>query len=211
MSDKKKITAPLKTTDRRMSNSQPSKSTKGSESPRPTATTRSGAAVVPQAANAEKQLSNFESAIKLFHARKFPEARTLFLLAAEGPERDVAHRAGLHATMCERRIEQPAINLRTAEDHYNYGVALLNTRKVEEARVHLGRALEMAPDSDHIHYALALVQALAGDLNGAHEHLRRAIEIEPRNRIMARQDADFAALAGHAPFQALLYPEKKSW
>jgi len=103
------------------------------------------------------------------------------------------------------------VNLRTSEDHYNYGVALLNTRKVEEARTHLGRALEMAPDADHILYALALVQALAGDFAGAHDHLKRAIELEPRNRIMARQDADFAALAGQPQFQALLYPEKKSW
>ena len=51
---------------------------------------------------------------------------------------------------------------------------------------------------------LPLVQAMAGDLAGAHEHLRRAIELEPRNRIMARQDADFAALAGQPQFQALL-------
>jgi Flp pilus assembly protein TadD len=113
--------------------------------------------------------------------------------------------------MCERRIEQPAVNLRTAEEHYNYGVALLNTRKVEEARAHLGKALEMAPDSDHVLYALALVHSLAGDAAGAHDHLKRAIELEPKNRIMARQDTDFAAMAGQPQFQALLYPEKKSW
>jgi hypothetical protein len=52
---------------------------------------------------------------------------------------------------------------------------------------------------------------LTGDAIGAHEHLRRAIELEPRNRILARQDADFAALSGQPPFQALLYPEKKNW
>jgi tetratricopeptide (TPR) repeat protein len=210
MSDKKKTT-PAKILDRRMNNPQVPKTSKGSESPRATVTSGSAAAAVPQTVNAEKQLGNFESAIKLFHARKFREAREQFLRAADGPERDVAHRARLHATMCERRFEQPAVNLRTAEEHYNYGVAMLNTRKVEEARTHLGRALEMAPDSDHVHYALALVQALAGDLAGAHEHLRRAIELDPRNRIMARQDADFAAMAGQPLFQALLYPEKKSW
>jgi tetratricopeptide (TPR) repeat protein len=210
MSDKKKTT-PAKILDRRMNNPQVPKTSKGPESPRAAVSSSSAAAAVPQTVNAEKQLGNFESAIKLFHARKFREAREQFLRAADGPERDVAHRARLHATMCERRFEQPAVNLRTAEEHYNYGVAMLNTRKVEEARTHLGRALEMAPDSDHVHYALALVQALAGDLAGAHEHLRRAIELDPRNRIMARQDADFAAMAGQPLFQALLYPEKKSW
>src|ERR1700680_2148553 len=172
MSDKKKI-APAKTTDKRMHNSQPTKGSKGSESPRAAVPARPGGATAPQTANADKQLGTFEAAIKLFHARKFKEAREQFLRAADGPERDVAHRARLHATRCERRFEQPAVNLRTAEEHYNYGVALLNTRKVEEARTYLGKALEMAPDSDHVLYALALVQALAGVAAGAHDHLKR--------------------------------------
>jgi hypothetical protein len=41
--------------------------------------------------------------------------------------------------------------------------------------------------------------------------LRRAIELEPRNRIIARQDHDFGPLAHQPPFDALLYPEKKGW
>jgi hypothetical protein len=61
------------------------------------------------------------------------------------------------------------------------------------------------------YYALALAQALGGRPGGAHENLKRAIELEPRNRIMARQDADFAPLAKQPPFDALLYPEKKGW
>ena len=149
--------------------------------------------------------------MKHFHARKFKEARELFLRAAEGPERDVTHRAKLHATICERRLQQPALSFPTAEDHYNYGVAMLNTRKTQEARSHLQKALEISPEADHVYYALALAQALEGDVAGAHDHLKRAIELEPKNRIMARQDADFAQLAAQPPFQALLYPEKKNW
>jgi len=82
---------------------------------------------------------------------------------------------------------------------------------VEEARAHLERALQMAPDSEHIHYALAGAHALTADATRAYEHLKRAIELDPKNRIMARQDGDFSAVAGQAQFQALLYPEKKSW
>jgi tetratricopeptide (TPR) repeat protein len=188
-----------------------SKNPKTPGAPRAAATSGSGAAAVPQTISPEKQLRSFESASKLFHSRKFKEARELFLEAADGPERDVAHRAQLHARMCDRRLQQPAVTLRTAEEFYNYGVALLNTRKVDEARSHLHRALELAPDSDHVHYALALAYAHAGDLASAHEHLQRAIALEPKNRIMARQDTDFAPLHGNPQFQALLYPEKKSW
>lgn len=180
--------------------------------PEPAATTRGGAAVVAQRLNASKQLGSFEAAMKLFHARKWGEARDLFQTAASGPERDVAQRAQLHIAMCDRRLHQtPAVSLKSAEDYYNYGIALINARNIAEARAHLEKALAMAPGTDHIHYALALAQALAGDMVNAHENLKRAIELEPRNRIMARQDADFAPLTHQPPFDLLIYPEKKGW
>jgi tetratricopeptide (TPR) repeat protein len=157
------------------------------------------------------QFTSFEAAMKLFHARQFQEARDLFAQAMRGPERDVANRAQLHAAMCDRRLQQATVNLRSPEDYYNYGVALINLRKLAEARAHLEKALEMSPAADHVHYALALAQALAGDVANAQQNLKRAIELEPRNRLIARQDADFAPLANQPPFDALIYPEKKSW
>jgi tetratricopeptide (TPR) repeat protein len=169
------------------------------------------AAAPVQPLNGLGQRAAFEAAMKLFHARNLKEARGLFLRATEGPERDVAQRAQLHAAMCERRLEQAAPVLRTAEEHYNYGVALINARDVRGAREHLEAALRLAPGSDHIHYALGVAQALAGDLAGAHENVRRAIELEPRNRIIARHDGDLASFAGQPLFDALLYPEKKVW
>jgi tetratricopeptide (TPR) repeat protein len=171
----------------------------------------SGAVAVAQPLTAQKQLELFEAAMKHFHARRLREARDLFVEAGSGPERDVAQRATLHIAMCDRRLQQPAVKLETAEDYYNYGVALINTRNLSEARKHLERALEMTPQADHVHYAMALAQALSGEASGAQNSLRRAIEIDPRNRIAARQDADFASLAGDPAFQALLYPEKKNW
>jgi tetratricopeptide (TPR) repeat protein len=188
-----------------MSKPQGSKSTKGAEPE------RSGAVAVAQPLTAARQLASFEAAMKLFHARKLQEARDLFQTASEGPERDVAQRARLHISMCDRRLQQATVSLKSAEDYYNYGVALINARNIAEARTHLEKALAMAPGTDHIHFALALAQALSGDSTNAYENLKRAIELEPRNRIMARQDADFAPLANQPPFDILLYPEKKGW
>ena len=168
-------------------------------------------AEAPRGANALTQLAAFEAAMKLFHARQLSEARVLFQQAATGAERDVAQRAQLHIAMCDRRLQQTTVSFGTAEECCNYGIALINARNVAEARTHLEKALAIAPGSDHIHYALALAQALCGDLAAAHENLRRAIELEPRNRLIARQDADFAPLANQAAFRSLLYPEKKAW
>jgi len=209
MPDKKKATLP-KMTERRGTNND-SKAPKTPEPARTVTAARSGAGAVTQPIDAQKQLGSFEAAMKLFHARKLKEARDLFLQSAQGPERDVAHRSRLHANMCEQRLQQIVPSLRSAEDFYNYAVALLNTRQIDEARTHLERALQMTRDADHVLYALAVTQALSGDASGAHDHLKRAIELEPKNRLLARQDGDFSSLSGQAPFQALLYPEKKNW
>jgi tetratricopeptide (TPR) repeat protein len=163
------------------------------------------------AGNPPNQFTCFEAAMKLFHARQFKEARDLFVQAVRGPERDVANRAQLHLAMCERRLDRAVVTLGSAEEYYNYGVAFINSRNLPEARAHLEKALEMSPSADHVHYALALAQALSGDFPNAHLHLKRAIELEPRNRLIARQDADFAPLANQPPLDALIYPEKKSW
>lgn len=201
MPEKKKSSA-SKSADRRMNKPQVSASVESSEPVR---------AAEAQPSNGQKQLGSFEAAMKLFHARNLKPARELFELAAQGPERDVAQRSRLGMAMCDRRLEQRSVSLHSAEDYYTYGIALLNSRKIQEARTHLEQALLLAPESDYIHYAVAAARALNGDLTGAHEHLKRAIEIEPRNRLHARQDTDFAHLAHQPPFDALLYPEKKSW
>src|SRR5580692_9299626 len=122
---------------------------------------------------APSQLGNFESAIKLFHARRFEQARELFAAAMLGPERDIAQRARAHMSMCDRRLQQTGACPSSAEEYYNLGVAMINTRKLLEARDALEKALEMAPNTDHIHYALALAQALSGDFNTASLTLKR--------------------------------------
>jgi len=201
MPEKKKIIA-KKPANRRMTKPHAPLSVKSPEPVR--------AAAAPLGSG-QKQLGSFEAAMKLFHARKMQQARELFEQATQGPERDVAQRSRLHIAMCDRRLGQESVSLRSAEDYYTYGIALFNSRKIADARTHLEQALKLAPEADHIHYAVAAAQALTGDLTGAHEHLKRAIEIEPRNRLHARQDGDFAQLAHQPPFDALLYPEKKSW
>ena len=206
MPEKKKPQTVAKNTEGRMTKPTASKTVKAVEPP-PAPRAAAGLPV----REGPRQLSSFDAAIKLFHARQLKEARDLFQQAAVGPERDIANRARMHIAMCDRRLQQTVLNLRSAEDYYNYGVALINSRNVAEARTHLEKALEIAPDSEHIYYALALAQALGGDLSNAHDNLKRAIELEPRNRQMASQDADFAHLANQPPFDTLIFPEKKGW
>jgi tetratricopeptide (TPR) repeat protein len=176
----------------------------------PAAGATSVAAAAPRPAPAPGQLQLYETGIRLFHAARYREARELFQQAAGGADRAVAHRAELHARMCDRRLHSAVALPQSAEEHYTYGVALINSRELPAAREHLQAALGMNADADHVLYALALCHGLAGDLQASYENLRRAIELQPRNRIQARQDADFAAFSGRPPLDRLLYPEKKN-
>ena len=153
----------------------------------------------------EVQLKLYESAVRLFSQRKLGEALDQFLAVAKGPAPHISDKARSYAQVCERRLGASELKLSTAEDHFNYGVERLNARDVELARHHLARALSLEPDADHVLYTMALCCGFAGDGNGACENLKRAIDLEPRNRILARQDPEFSALASQFPgLRALL-------
>ncbi len=156
------------------------------------------------------QMDSFEEGMRLFHARKFQQAREFFMQATRGPELAVAHRAGLHARMCEQRLESAGPVLNTPEEHYNYAITRMNSRDLATAQKHLRAALDTDSTADHVLYALAACHSLGGDLQAAYENLKLAIDLQPRNRLAARQDPDFAAMAEHPAFVRLLHPEKKT-
>lgn len=169
------------------------------------------AALVPDGrSDAKLQYKTFERAIQLLNKRNYREAREMFEKARQGPNLEMASNAQLHVRMCERRLAAPPPEPKTADEHYNYGVALINLRNLEQARKHLGVALNMEPRADHVHYAMAVCQALSGDTAGAYDSLKRAIDLQPRNRMVARQDSDLDAISNQPKFGRLLYPERES-
>jgi tetratricopeptide (TPR) repeat protein len=157
---------------------------------------------------AADQTQVFEKAMALFQRREFAKARDLFQRATTGPLAEVSHAANMHIRMCDRRIGGAAPPLRTPDDHYNYGITLINQHRLDEAEAQLRKAVAGNERAGHYHYALALCCGLRGNLPDAVVHLRRAIEIEPANRIAAVNDADFQSMAGHAALRELLVPER---
>ena len=161
-------------------------------------TGKTAAAVGPLSADA-LQLKTFELAIQLFSQRKLAEARERFVETTKGPASHISDKARAYIQVCDRRSTEAKAQVLTAEEHFNCGVERLNARDVERAKQHLDRALQLEPDADHILYTMALCCGLAGDGTGACENLRRAIDLEPRNRILARQDPEFLGLASQFP------------
>lgn len=155
------------------------------------------------------QSESFDSAMQYFHKRDFAAAKKLFEKAAAGPSREMTHTAKLHIRMCDQRLNQNKSDVRSAEDLYHYAVSLINRRQLGEAEQNLRKALEQSPNADHIHYALGLACGLQGKAEDAARHLARSIQLEPKNRIVARNDPDFLEFGRQGPAREIVFSESK--
>lgn len=175
--------------------------------PQPRAAHPAPAAPVPSDLN--RQRVYFDKAIGLFHGRQFAEARTIFERAASGPNIEVAHAARLHARMCEQRLAASQPVPSSPDALYDLAITLINRRELGLAEARLNQALLMQESGGHLHYAMALCRGLQGDESAAARHLRRAIELDPKNRTAARNDPDFIELLKSASLRELIFPERK--
>jgi tetratricopeptide (TPR) repeat protein len=157
----------------------------------------------------QAQLKLYDEALALFHQQKFQRAKQELEKVLTGPSKELVDRARMHIRIAEQRMSPTQEqNPRTAEEHYQRGVAMMNLGRWDEARESLDRAHKQAPKSDHIIYALAALDCLTGEADAALANLKIAIELRPANRYHARNDEDFAFLQEDPRFTELLYPEK---
>ena len=159
----------------------------------------------------EQQLKLYEQAVQQFHQQKFAKAKELLEKVQTGPSKELADRAQVHLRIIDQRLaKQAAPTLRTPEDHYQAGVAMMNLGRWDEAREHLLRAKKLAPKADFVFYAMAALDCLTGEAESAMENLKVAIQLRPENRYHARNDEDFAFLQEDPRFTELLYPEREA-
>ena len=157
----------------------------------------------------QAQLKVYDEALSLFHQQKFAKAKQELEKVLEGPSKELADRARMHLKIAEQRMKPSTEqNPRTADEHYQRGVAMMNIGRWDDARESLDRARKAAPKADYIHYALAALDCLTGEADSAMKNLKVAIELRPENRYHARNDEDFAFLQEDPRFTEMLYPEK---
>jgi Flp pilus assembly protein TadD len=157
----------------------------------------------------QAQMKTYDEALALFHQQKYSKAKQELEKVLEGPSKELADRARMHIKIAEQRMK-PATeqNPKSAEDHYQRGVAMMNLGRWDEARESLDKARKLAPKADHIVYAVAALDCLTGEADAALVNLKVAIDLRPANRFHARNDEDFAFLQEDPRFTELLYPEK---
>jgi tetratricopeptide (TPR) repeat protein len=146
------------------------------------------------------------------HAEDFEKAIRCFQeLIVDYPEESEIHeRAKVLVHACEKKIQEKGRTvLRSADDHYNVGIADLNRRALESALEHLQHALKIVPKAEHVLYALATANALKGNREQALEYLKQSIHFRPENRFLATRDSDFANLQEDLEFRQLVTPSEK--
>lgn len=154
----------------------------------------------------------YEAAIKLMHAEEFEKAIRCFedVISEHSDEPEIQERAKVLVHACEKKLhEKGKTVLRSAEDHYNVGVADLNRRNLLSALQHLEHALKLAPRADHVLYALAAANAIQGNTEGAISYLKQAVDSRPQNRFLAARDGDFESLQENPEFKELVTPPEK--
>ena len=157
--------------------------------------------------NTGPAFQQFQAATVLLQQGKFDKALVAFeKLLASAPS-EFMERCRMYISICQRQLDKPTRTFPTPEEHYDYAVSLLNTGYYEEAREEFNSILAGHPEADYAFYGLALLDSLTVRVQDCLEHLARAIELNPRNRLLARVDNDFQNMADDPRFTELLYPE----
>ena len=90
----------------------------------------------------------------------------------------------------------------------NWGLLALRQRNFDTAAERLGRARDLAPESDDIYYLLGLLESSRGRSNEAISGLRKAVELDPANLIATYKLAEELERQGDengtAEFQRLM-------
>jgi len=138
---------------------------------------------------------------------KYEKARTLFQKLSQEGAPELAERSRVYLAVCSRQAAKEGLSFSTPEEQYDYAVSLLNTGNYEDARDQFDGLLRANPDADYAHYGLAVLNSITGQAEECLDHLARAINLNPQNRIQARSDADFNDMVDDPRFTELLYPE----
>jgi tetratricopeptide (TPR) repeat protein len=150
----------------------------------------------------------YERGFDALQRRAFESAASTFrdILARYPEEREIDERARLYLKVCERELAAAPSGPQTAEERLLSATVALNSGDYEGALTLLRRIQAEDTDNDHAEYMLAVIAAARGDETSSLDHLKRAIELNPENRALARQDGDFETLRASETFRLLTEP-----
>ena len=158
-------------------------------------------------------LGDFERALGLFQARDWRGAAKVLDRVVDGHDPavmpEIVDRSKMYLRICQRNQLPAEVEPTTGEQIYLTGVLRMNEGNLDQALALFERGTALDPGGDRAHYAAAATLALKQDRAAAIERLRRAIAINPDNRILAANDSDLESLRDEGEFQALIGSPRK--
>ena len=138
----------------------------------------------------------YESGVRALQRHDFGGAAEHFRSVVQRfpDERELLERARLYLRVCERETANRPTGPRTPQERVYAATVSLNAGDAVGALAHLRQALADDPDNDHGHYIMAVTLTDQGQHTEAMEFLRQAIELNPDNRSIAKQDPDLSVL-----------------
>ena len=153
----------------------------------------------------ENARKDYDRGVSALQKKKLDEAERNFtdLIQKYPEERELVDRSRVYLSVIERQKREAGPTLTEPEDFYYAAVLEKNRGNVAEAIEHLKRA---AKKNGHgrVDFLLACCYAQTGEPDTALAHLKKAIEEDKSNRILARHDSDFDLLRETPAFQELL-------
>lgn len=152
-------------------------------------------------------LQSYEAGLRAMQEHKYDKAKTLLQKVIAGTNRELADRAAVHMNACNQQLERGTTQFKTAEEHYDFVVSLINLADYVSAREHLDKLSKQVPKADYVAYGLAALDCLTGHVEDSLKNLARAVSLNPTLRFQARNDSDFQNLSEDPRFTELLYPD----
>jgi tetratricopeptide (TPR) repeat protein len=155
----------------------------------------------------EQAVEAFERGFRALQQRQYDRAASAFkaVIAGFPDEKEMQERARVYLSICERQAAG-AGRPRSFEERMNAATVSINRGAFDDALRLLRDLASDHPQSDHVQYLLTVTHTSMGDAEKALSHLRRAIELNPENRLLSAADADLEPLRQHSAFLATLDP-----
>jgi tetratricopeptide (TPR) repeat protein len=142
-------------------------------------------------------IKEFETAQKKFWEGDIAKALASFekIRGTSDLDSTFVERIDTFIAVCKERIDSAEEKLEDASDFFITGVYLLNNGEVDESISLLKEAVSKDKKNDAYLFTLACAHAHQENVDTALDLLTKAIELNPENKIFARNCHEFNALA----------------
>jgi len=156
-------------------------------------------------------IERYEEALKLFSEKKVEEARDRFLeiLKDESISMPVRDRSRIYYLRCESLLNPVDYKPETFEDFIDFAVYYLNLDELDLSLKYIKEAEKIKSESDLIYYLYAILKAKEKDFKESVSFLERAISLNEKNKIFAKNDPDFEVMYEYKPFLDLVEDEEE--